>query len=229
MESNIYSVLYVFVAYIIGSIPSGYLISKFSGKNIMEIGWKKNSGSNVFKNVGKKQGILTALLDILKGFIAVYIAQKLGLSSEIQIFSGVFAVVGHNWSCFLNFSGGRGIATFGGVLLALSPQVFLIALLPIALLAVIWNAAIGTILSLVIIAGLYISSVPFLQEGRAKTACVFTIFCLIPIFLKRLSPIKEIFSADNKASLILNRLIFDNNESLFELRIKRIIKKLTKS
>jgi glycerol-3-phosphate acyltransferase PlsY len=225
---NIYFVSYVFFAYLLGSIPSGYIISKFSGKQILEIGWKKTSGSNVFKNVGKKQGIITALFDIFKGYLAVYGAQKLGMGSDIQILSGLAVVVGHNWSLFLNFSGGRGIGTFGGVLLALSAKVFALALVPIILLAIIWNAAIGTLLSLAVVVSFYIFSIPFLQEEQAKIACVFTIFCLIPIFLKRLSPIKEIFSSQNKSSLILNRLIFDDNQPSFDFRIKKIVKKLTK-
>jgi glycerol-3-phosphate acyltransferase PlsY len=225
---NILPILYVFIAYLLGSIPSGYIISKFSGKQILEIGWKKTSGSNVFKNVGKKQGILTALFDIFKGYLAVYFAQKLGMGADIQIFSGLAAVIGHNWSLFLSFSGGRGIGTLGGVLLAFSPQVFLLALIPIAILAIVWNAAIGTILSLGIVVGSYFSSVPFLQEGQAKSACIFTALCLIPVFLKRLSPVGEIFSGQNKLGLIFSRLIFDDNQPSFDFRIVKIIKKLTK-
>ncbi|GAH22265.1 unnamed protein product, partial [marine sediment metagenome] len=87
-------------------------------KDILKIGWKKTSGSNVFRNVGKWQGALTGIFDVGKGFLAVWLAQKLGLSPEIQIFSGVAAVTGHNWSCFLKFAGGRGVGTFIGAALA---------------------------------------------------------------------------------------------------------------
>jgi glycerol-3-phosphate acyltransferase PlsY len=74
------SIFCIILAYLLGSIPFGFLISKFSGKDILKIGWKKTSGSNVFRNVGKWQGALTGILDVGKGFLAVWLAQKLGLS-----------------------------------------------------------------------------------------------------------------------------------------------------
>ncbi|MFA5072064.1 MAG: glycerol-3-phosphate acyltransferase, partial [Candidatus Pacearchaeota archaeon] len=59
------------VAYVLGSIPFGYLITKYTtNKNLLEIGWKKNSGSNVFKNVGLWQGVFTFIFDVLKGYLA---------------------------------------------------------------------------------------------------------------------------------------------------------------
>ena len=127
--------LWIILSYLLGSIPFGFLIARFSGKNILEIGWKKTSGSNVFKNVGKWQGVLTGALDVSKGYLAVYGAQKLGLSSEIQILSGLSAVTGHNWSVFIKFSGGRGIGTFVGAFLALSPQILLYSIIPSFFLA----------------------------------------------------------------------------------------------
>ncbi len=216
------SLAIIIFSYLLGSIPFGYIFSKISGKNVLEIGWRKTSGSNVFKNVGIWQGILTGILDVSKGFLAVYLAQKLSSSTEIQIFSGIAAVIGHNWSCFLKFSGGRGIGTFTGAFLALAPKILGFSLLPLVLLALIWNASIGTILFLGVAVAL---SVYFDQFG---TAGIFTIISLLPIFLKRLSPIKEIKTAEDKSGLIRNRLIFDDNQPCLDLRIKRIIRRLTK-
>jgi glycerol-3-phosphate acyltransferase PlsY len=216
MISNLIIIL---ISYVLGSIPFGFIISKiFSGKNILEIGWRKTSGSNVFKNIGKWQGVLTGILDIGKGFLAVWLSQKLGFSISIQAICGVMAVTGHNWSCFLDFSGGRGIATFGGALLAFSSQIFWISLIPIILVTFIWNAAIGTILSLItaIILSFY-----FNQLGSVS---LFVFLSLIPIFIKRLSPLKEI--SLNRKKEIRNRLIFDDDMPRWDLRIKRIILKL---
>src|SRR4030042_895212 len=95
---------WILISYLLGSIPSGFLIAKAYGKNVLEIGWKKTSGSNVFKNVGKLAGVLTGLLDVLKGYLAVFIAHKLGFSPLTQVFSGLAAVVGHNWSIFIKFA-----------------------------------------------------------------------------------------------------------------------------
>ncbi len=123
-------IFWILASYLLGSIPFGFLIAKICGKNILEIGWKKTSGSNVFRNVGKWQGILTGLLDVAKGAAAVFLAQLLGLVPEVQAVAGAAAVIGHNWSVFLRFSGGRGIGTFAGAFLALSPFVLLYSVIP---------------------------------------------------------------------------------------------------
>ena len=116
------SILFLTIAYLLGSLPFGYLITRFStGKNILEVGWRKTSGSNVFRNVGFWQGFLTGILDVGKGFLAVWLAQNFNLSPQVQSLCGVAAVTGHNWSCFLKFAGGRGIGTLIGAFLALSP------------------------------------------------------------------------------------------------------------
>ncbi len=214
------SIFYIIFAYFLGSIPFGYLISKFSGKNVLKIGWRKTSGSNVFKNIGKWQGVLTGILDIGKGFLAVWLAQELGMSSENQIFSGVAAVTGHNWSCFLKFAGGRGIGTFIGAALALSPQILGLSVIPFILLSLIWNASIGTFLLL--ITALILAK----YFNQFETIGIFTLISLAPIFIKRLSPIKEL--SLKKKNLIRNRLIFDDDLPYLDLRIKRIFKRLTK-
>jgi len=206
-------------SYLLGSFPSGYLISRISGKNVLKIGWRKTSGSNVFKNVGKRQGVLTGILDVTKGYLAIYGAQRLGFSSEIQIFSGVAAVTGHNWSLFLKFAGGRGIGTFIGAFLALSPQLLVFSLIPFLILTIIWTASIGTLLFL--ITAIFLS----IYFNQFEIGGLFTIISLFPILIKRLSPIAEIRKVQNKAALIRNRLIFDNDEAVLDFRIKKIIKK----
>ncbi len=217
------NLFWIIFSYILGSIPFGYIITKFSTKkNILEIGWRKTSGSNVFKNIGKWQGVLTGVLDLGKGFLAVKLAQFLGLSTLTQVLSGVAAVTGHNWSCFLNFAGGRGIGTFVGAGLALIPRILGLSLIFPIILALIWNASIGTILLLIII--IFLSS----HFNQFETGGLFGLISLIPIFIKRLSPIKEIKATKDKGVLIKNRLIFDDDKVCSEFRIKRIIRKLTK-
>jgi len=217
----LYSIFYIILGYLLGSIPFGYLITHFStGKNILEIGWRKTSGSNVFKSVGKWQGFLTGIGDVGKGFLAVWLAQKFGLPIQTQALCGVAAVTGHNWSIFLKFAGGRGIGTFIGALLALSPGILGYSLILLILLALIWNASIGTIFFLLcaIILTAYFDEV--------ETIGLLPLISLLPIFIKRLSPIKEL--SLEKKELIRNRLIFDDDIPRFDLRIKRIIKRLTK-
>lgn len=209
---------FIIFSYLLGSIPFGYIFSKRSGKNILKVGWRKTSGSNVFKNVGFWPGVLTGICDVGKGALAVYLAQKLNLPLSYQILAGVAAVTGHNWSVFLRFSGGRGVGTMIGAFLLINPQILGFSLIPLLIFAILWDAAIGTIIFF--ITGLIIS----FKTGNVEAAGVFTILCLIPITLKRLSPIREL-SLKSPAK-IFNRLIFDDDIPDFNFRIKRIFRKI---
>lgn len=217
MVNSFYSFGFILFAYLLGSVPFGFIFSRLSGKNILEIGWKKTSGSNVFKNVGWWQGALTGICDISKGFLVVWLAKEMGFSSSVQVLSGVAAVVGHNWSCFLGFAGGRGIGTLFGAFFCLSPIVFGWSFLFFVLLSLIWDAAIGTIIFL--IAAIFVS----VYFGQFDTAGIFTLIILFPVFIKRLSPMKEIMRLPNRGKIIKNRLIFDNDEGSGGFRIKKII------
>ena len=161
----------------------------------------------------------TGLGDVGKGFLAVWLAQNSGLSVQVQAMCGVAAVTGHNWSIFLKFAGGRGIGTFIGAFLVLSPKILGFSLIPFAFLALIWNAAIGTILFLVtaIILAIYF--------GQLETFGLLPLISLLPVFIKRLSPIREL--SLEKKEVIRNRLIFDDDIPRFDLRITRIIRRLT--
>jgi len=217
---NYLDLLFILFSYILGSIPFGYLFTRLSTKqNILEVGWRKTSGSNVFKNIGMLQGILTGIFDIGKGYLAVRLAQSFGFSPLAQVLSGVAAVTGHNWSCFLKFSGGRGIGTFAGAGWALGSRIIGLSLIFPIILAIIWNASVPTILFLVTVT--FLSS----RFNQFETMGLFGLISLIPIFIKRLSPIKEIKNAKNKWILIRNRLIFDDDKIYTKLRIKRLIKK----
>ena len=215
------SILYVILSYVLGSIPFGYIFTKLSTKqNILEIGWRKTSGSNVFKNVGFWQGFLTGLFDILKGYASVRIAQYYGQPDLIQALAGVAAVVGHNWSLFLSFNGGRGIGTFGGALYAFSPEIFKIALIPLIALGIIWNLSIGTIVMLICV--IYYA----VKFGLSDSVGLFAVLSLLPIFLKRLSPVEELKNPEIRNRVLWNRLIFDDDVSK-DWRIKKIISRLT--
>jgi len=186
-------------SYVLGAIPFAYIFTKlFVKKDIMEMGWKKSSSSNVLTNVGKLPALLTFFFDVFKGFIVVYIAKELGLSFEVQAFAGFFAVVGHNWSAFLRFKGGRGIATILGACLAFNYLIGIVILIPVILTALVWTGSIGTIIGYFL--GMF--------WGYAiQDYGLFLLFalCLIPIIVKRLSPVKTL------KGNIKNRLIFDQD------------------
>ena len=208
--------LVLIFSYLLGAIPFGFIFTKiFAKKNILEIGWRKTSGSNVFKNVGALPGALTGICDVLKGALAVYLARKLGFPLEIQSLCALFSVLGHNWSIFLKFAGGRGIGTFMGCLLILAPKILFYSLIPFLFFALILDTSIATILFL--LCSIFLS---------LKTkVLIFTLPVFFFILLKRLSPIGEL-SINNK-NLILAKLIFDD-EKFHPMRFQKIVQRLTK-
>lgn len=111
------------LAYLLGSIPFGVLISrKFYGVRIQEKGSGNTGATNVWRVLGAKAGAPTLALDVLKGAGAVWIAMALDPGAlGTALGAGLAAIVGHNWSCFLQGKGGKGVATSAGVFLALIP------------------------------------------------------------------------------------------------------------
>ncbi|MBP6914456.1 glycerol-3-phosphate acyltransferase [Candidatus Parcubacteria bacterium] len=205
----IINIAFLFLSYVLGSIPFAYIVTKISsGKNIYEVGWKKSSGSNVTKNIGLIQGALTMFLDVGKASLAVYLAQYFQLGVTMEVLCGLMTIIGHNWSIFMNFKGGRGLGTLMGALLIISPKTLFIALIPTIFFAFIWTASIGTIISLMV--GIFIS---FKGGLNFEPAGYLFILSLIPVFIKRLSPIKEVIElkGEKRKELIENRLIFDQD------------------
>lgn len=128
--------LMVLFAYLLGSVPTGYLLGYFAGVDVRRAGSGNVGATNVARVVGKRQGIWTLLADSAKGFIPVLLATQLGLDSITTALVGVAAFLGHLYPVFLKFRGGKGVATGFGVLLGLAPwaTVCLIAIFVGALL-----------------------------------------------------------------------------------------------
>lgn len=134
MPTLIY-VLLLLGAYLLGSVPFGYLMARARGIDIRSVGSGNIGATNAMRVLGKPVGITVLLLDALKGWLAVYLVGVVGLhfSGEIplaslRVLAGVAAVLGHNYTCWLGFKGGKGIATTAGVYLFLAPVPLLIVL-----------------------------------------------------------------------------------------------------
>ncbi len=116
-------ILSTVVSYLVGAIPTGYLFGKYiKGIDIRKHGSGNMGATNAFRVLGKGAGAAVLILDILKGVIpTTIVANALGMDSILaRVFLGVVAVVGHNWTVFLNFKGGKGIAASLGVLIGLT-------------------------------------------------------------------------------------------------------------
>ncbi|WP_457677516.1 glycerol-3-phosphate 1-O-acyltransferase PlsY [Thermovibrio sp.] len=122
-------ILVAFLSFLLGSIPFGYLIGKLKGVDVRSRGSGNIGATNVSRVLGKKYGLIVLLLDALKGAAAVFVAKLLNLSIEYQVLAGLFAILGHCFSPWLGFRGGKGVATGLGAFLVISPKATLIALL----------------------------------------------------------------------------------------------------
>lgn len=105
------------VGYLFGSLPTGYLAVKFiTGKDIRTLGSGNTGGTNAGRILGKKWAVLVSLVDMLKGGAAVALCASLGGSDEAAAVTAFAAVCGHNFPVWLNFHGGKGVATTFGTL-----------------------------------------------------------------------------------------------------------------
>ena len=129
-------ILLIFVAYVIGSVPTGYLLGKLRGVDVRTIGSGNVGATNVARAVGKSQGIITLIADAAKGYLPVFTALQLGQDSLTVALTAIAAFLGHLYPLFLNFRGGKGVATGFGALLALAPMATLVLVVVFALTAV---------------------------------------------------------------------------------------------
>jgi glycerol-3-phosphate acyltransferase PlsY len=111
----------VLIAYMIGSIPTGYIVGSWAGIDVRKAGSGNVGTTNVARVVGKRQGIFTLFADAAKGFVPAIVAVTLGLGTAAVAAVGMAAFLGHLYPVFLNFRGGKGVATALGVFLALAP------------------------------------------------------------------------------------------------------------
>ena len=120
-----YDLLIILFSYLCGSVPFGLVISYiFKKDDPRSIGSKNIGATNVLRTAGVMLGLFTLILDILKGFIAIRIT--LMLNSDLVGLSMTFVIIGHIFPIWLKFKGGKGVATFIGVLLAYNFQLFLL-------------------------------------------------------------------------------------------------------
>ena len=110
------------ISYVVGSIPWGFLITlAVKGVDIRQYGSGKTGTSNVLRSAGGPFAVLALILDLSKGLLAVFLARSVSDSATVEVAAGLIALAGHNWSVFLGFKGGRGIATGLGGLLVMAP------------------------------------------------------------------------------------------------------------
>jgi glycerol-3-phosphate acyltransferase PlsY len=194
-------VLAIVIAYLLGSIPSAYIAGHLvKGVDIRRLGGGNVGAVNTMREIGTVAGFSVLLADMAKGAIAVLIAQWLGLTLIWVFVVGLAVVVGHNWSVWLKFRGGQGLATTLGVLLALVPIEFAISF-AIIVIAVLLTSN----MRLAAAVGLAFLPLIIWLFGGELSIILYSI--ALPIFcsLKMIPRIRADMAKGSKKNLIIDR------------------------
>ena len=192
-----YDFFLILFSYICGSIPFGLLISYvFKTNDPRNIGSKNIGATNVLRTGGLKLGLMTLILDILKGFIAIKIT--LILNVNLVGLSIIFVIIGHIFPVWLKFKGGKGVATFIGVLLGYNFQLFLLFCITWLVCALIFKySSLSAIIALVINA---------LSTIAIDSNYVYFVIISFLILIKHSSNIQRLL-AGNETKIILKKKI----------------------
>ena len=195
------NIVFYIAAYLVGSIPFGLLLAKkYAGVNVQESGSKSIGATNVLRVVkqtnpalAKKLGIATVLLDALKGAVVILVAMMYGSSIETLWAIAVISVLGHCYSVYLNFEGGKGVATGLGVFLVLIP-------IPTIIGALVWGFCakvlkISSISSLLGLIGVVISAI-VLNDGLEVDSNAPMYIITFIIFYKHIPNIVRLFKGE---------------------------------
>ncbi|MCX8065391.1 MAG: glycerol-3-phosphate 1-O-acyltransferase PlsY, partial [Candidatus Hydrogenedentes bacterium] len=182
--------LFILIAYIAGSIPTGLWIGLiFYKKDIRQFGSGNIGATNAYRVLGKVPGILALIVDLLKGFIPALVAKVYFPHYHyLALLAGVSAICGHMFSVFLKFKGGKGVATGTGVYLALAPiPTLLTALIFLIAVGLTKMVSVGSISSAI---GLAILTLIFYPRDYIFVGCTFLV--ALTVVYKHRSNIKRI-------------------------------------
>ncbi len=171
------TILLFITAFILGSIPFGIIIAKAKGIDLKKVGSGNIGATNVLRSLGKWPALLTVLGDMLKGTAAVVVGRYFGLGPVYEGLIGLMAIIGHNFSLFLKFRGGKGVATSLGVLVIYAPKIALFTLV-IWFVVVIFKrySSLGALVSL---GFLPINILLFDDKGKFLPAILITVLTFI--------------------------------------------------
>jgi len=184
-----YLILGLIVSYLLGSIPTAYLFGRAKGIDIRQHGSGNVGATNALRVLGKAAGITVLFLDVLKGFLAVIVLGDILIkltpvvpAETARIILGIACICGHNWTVFLKFKGGKGVATTFGVLIGLAFKVFNLPIV-LGLVILIWFLT------------FFFSRIVSLSSVAASIALpVFTVFFKLSLTIIIASLVLSVFS-----------------------------------
>ena len=178
--------IFLFAAYLIGSVPTAFLFGKFlKNVDIRKAGSGNVGATNAFRVLGPKIGIVVMSIDILKGFIPVYASQRFIIGENRVawlLLVGLAAVLGHMFTIFLNFKGGKGVATTAGVFLAMAPRAMAFCIILWSVLVGLFKmASVGSIASAVALP----LAIGYLEKADPFLVYVSVVISALVIFMHR--------------------------------------------
>ena len=205
---------YLIFSYILGSISFAWIIAKvFKNIDIRKYGSKNPGATNVYRTISKPLGVLTLILDVLKGFIPVYLVPyfwNLNIGKGIvvsviyyTIIVALLVILGHVFSIFLNFKGGKGVAVGLGVFLAINPIATLCSLVVFIVIVVLtrYVSLSSIVASIVLPIGIYFFSKYNIIQSNSYEFLIFSIIVVLLVIIRHISNIKRLLNGtENKIS-----------------------------
>lgn len=200
-------------AYLLGSVPTAYLVARWSrGIDIRQYGSGNVGASNILRLTSRWWSIPVSIFDIGKGIAPVYVAHLMPLPVSQQVVIGLAAISGHNWPVFLRFSGGRGILTTLGVLLILTPWLTLAA----TIFTLAWfpfrQLPLGALITLAMLPVFsWFLSVPFGIEKSLPLTLGLVAILLLALVRRLTATRTSATGSVSPGELLVNRLLFDRD------------------
>lgn len=188
MADILFTLVFMTVGYLMGSIPTGYLLARARGVDIQKVGSGNIGATNILRTLGVVPAVIVALLDPLKSFLATLFPLLLGMSAWTVALTGLAAILGNNFNIFLRFKGGRGVATGLGVLLAIDPLIsLLIVILGVSTMLLSRYVSLGSLV------GVIAAPLLFLAKGNFLFPYFFlTLAIMLLVFYRHRENIKRL-------------------------------------
>jgi glycerol-3-phosphate acyltransferase PlsY len=185
--------LVIACSYLLGSVPFGIVFARAKGVDLRRVGSGNIGATNVLRAAGKGPAVLTLLGDVLKGVAAVALARALGLGAFYEGLAALASVAGHDFSVFLRFRGGKGVATSLGAVLIYAPQAgILTVVLWLVTVALTRYSSLGAIVSFALL------PVMMLLTGQAKQKAAFAAALTALLVLKHSGNIKRLLEGTER-------------------------------
>jgi glycerol-3-phosphate acyltransferase PlsY len=202
MPIMLLKISFIIITYLVGSIPTSYILTKkIKGVDIRDYGSGNVGATNALRVLGTKFGVLALLLDMAKGAVPVFLAKSLGMADIWLIAIALTAIIGHIFTIFLKFKGGKGVATSAGVFIALTPGAVGFALL--VFIITVWLTRYVSLGSILAALTLFISQLVInLRNNFAQKEILALIFVIaLFIIIKHTANIKRLLAGnENKLS-----------------------------